>query len=454
VSHLAGQMLPVASLRIVIPVLNEGAALTERLAALQALRAQGAQLVVVDGGSSDESWARARPWVDRLICSAPGRGLQMNAGARDATLCPAHALLFLHADTQLPDDALHAIESALRERPWGRFDVHLNAPGATLRLVESMMNLRSRLSGIATGDQALFVRTDAFEAVGGFPEQPLMEDIELSTRLRKIAKPACLRQRVRTSARKWQKNGVWRTIFLMWRLRWAYFFDAEPADLALAYGYRASPPQASAATAIMAKAPVAGLAKTRLIPALGAVGAARAQRQFIAQSLHTAQQAALGGITLWCAPDALHRQFRAIQKQFKIDCLAQPEGDLGARMRRCAEVHFAQEDAKPLLIIGTDCAVLSPGHLQEAARCLLEYDACLIPAEDGGYVLLGLKKMIPGVFSAVEWSTNLVLAQTLTRLRLAGASVAQLPALWDIDEPADWLRWQKMQSVISKQGNS
>jgi len=447
VSQLAGHALPVASLRIVIPVLNEGAALTERLAALQGLRAQGAQLVVVDGGSNDESWARARPWVDRLVRSAPGRGLQMNAGARDATLSPAHGLLFLHADTELPDDALQAMESALNERPWGRFDVELNAPGATLRLVESMMNLRSRLSGIATGDQALFVRTDVFEAVGGFPDQALMEDIELSTRLRKIAKPACLRQRVRTSARKWQKNGVWRTIFLMWRLRLAYFFGTEPSELARAYGYRAAPPQASAAIAIMAKAPVAGLANTRLIPALGAVGAARAQREFIAQILHTAQQAALGGITLWCAPDAQHRQFRAIQKHFKIDCLAQSEGDLGARMRRCAELHFAQEDARPLLIIGTDCAMLSPGHLQEAARSLLAHDACLIPAEDGGYVLLGLKKMIPEVFSDVQWSTAQVLSQTLTRLRLAGASVAQLPALWDIDEPADWLRWQKMQSV-------
>ena len=452
-SQLACHALPVASLRIVIPVLNEGAVLTERLAALQGLRAQGAQLVVVDGGSNDESWARARPWVDRLVRSAPGRGLQMNAGAQDTTLGPAHGLLFLHADTELPDDALQAMESALNERPWGRFDVQLNARGTTLRLVESMINLRSRLSGIATGDQALFVRTDVFEAVGGFPDQALMEDIELSIRLRKIAKPACLRQRVRTSARKWQKNGVWRTIFLMWRLRLAYFFGAQPSDLALAYGYPAAPPPASASIAILAKAPVAGLAKTRLIPALGAVGAARAQRQFIGQSLYTAQQAALGGITLWCAPDAQHRQFRAIKKHFKIDCLVQPEGDLGARMLRCAEVHFAQEDAKPLLIIGTDCAMLSPGHLLQAARSLLTHDACLIPAEDGGYVLLGLKQMIPDVFSEVQWSTAQVLSQTLARLAIAGANVAQLPALWDIDEPADWQRWQAMQSLNKKQGN-
>ena len=445
------------TLRIVIPVHNEGAVLTERLAALQGLRAQGVKLVLVDGGSTDESWARARPWVDRLISSALGRALQMNAGARDAVLEAPNAFLFLHADTELPEGAIPAIRSALNQSHWGRFDVELVLPRGdalpkTLRMVQGMMNLRSRFSGIATGDQALFVRADAFEAVGGFPLQPLMEDIELSKRLSKLSAPACLRQRVRTSARKWQKNGVWRTILLMWRLRWAYFFGAKSADLALAYGYRAAPPQASAAIVIMAKAPVAGLAKTRLIPTLGAVGAAKAQRKFIAQTLHTARQAASGSITLWCAPDAQHRQFRAIQKHFKIACLAQPEGDLGARMRRCAEVHFAQEDAKPLLIIGTDCAMLSPGHLQEAARSLLTHDACLIPAEDGGYVLLGLKKMIPEVFSEVEWSTSQVLSQTLDRLAVAGASVAQLPTLWDIDEPSDWQRWQAMHSLNKKQG--
>ena len=123
-------------------------------------------------------------------------------------------------------------------------------------------------------------------------------------------------------------------------------------------------------------------------------------------------------------------------------------------MHHCARVHFAQEAAKPLLIIGTDCAMLSPGLLQEAARSLLTHDACLIPAEDGGYVLLGLKQMIPEVFSEVQWSTPQVLSQTLARLAVAGASVAQLPALWDIDEPADWQRWQAMQAVGIKQENS
>jgi rSAM/selenodomain-associated transferase 1 len=166
------------------------------------------------------------------------------------------------------------------------------------------------------------------------------------------------------------------------------------------------------------------------------------QRKFIAQSLHTAQQADLGAVTLWCAPDAEHRHFRAIQKYLQIQCRSQPEGDLGVRMQRCAEEHFAQKEALPLLIIGTDCAVLAPGHLLEAARSLQTHDACLIPAEDGGYVLLGLRKMIPQAFENIQWSTPRVFLQMQERLAQAGASLAVLPTLWDIDEPPDLERWQ------------
>jgi rSAM/selenodomain-associated transferase 2/rSAM/selenodomain-associated transferase 1 len=432
------------ALRIVIPVLNEGAALTEKLQALQGLRAQGAELVVVDGGSTDDSWARARPWVDRLLCSPSGRATQMNAGAAEMPGSSPVALLFLHADTQLPADALPAITQALNSHAWGRFDVQLDSKDKRLRIVEFMMNLRSRFSGIATGDQTMFVSTEAFRTVGGFPDQPLMEDIELSSRLLKISRPACLRQRVRTSARKWEKGGVRRTIMLMWRLRLAYFFGAKPEELSLDYGYRPRPLAAAAHLAILAKAPVPGFAKTRLIPLLGAWGAARAQRQFTLQAIDTAQQARTGAVTLWCAPDAEQHFFRALKKHFGIACVAQPSGDLGERMRRCAEQHFSNADAPPLLIMGTDCPVLSPGRLQEAARSLVVHDACLIPAEDGGYVLLGLKKMIPEVFSNIEWSTPRVFSQTQERLAQAGASVAFLPTLWDIDEPHDWQRWQSM----------
>jgi rSAM/selenodomain-associated transferase 2/rSAM/selenodomain-associated transferase 1 len=439
------------ALRIVIPVLNEGTLLTARLISLQALRSQGVELVLVDGGSTDESWARARPWVDRLIASKPGRAAQMNAGAWDTPSSRAKALLFLHADTELPHDALAAIQVALKQRTWGRFDVQLDALGWRMRMVERMMNWRSRASGIATGDQAMFVRMDTFVRLGGFPEQPLMEDIELSKRLKRISTPACLAQRVRTSARKWQVGGVWRTIMLMWRLRLAYFFGAAPEKLALSYGYKLPSIPAPATIAIFAKAPVPGLAKTRLIPHLGgnhagAVRAARLQRQFIGQSLHSAVQSKLGEVSLWCAPDPTHRRFRSLARHAQLSCYAQSSGDLGQRMGDCARQHFAAPDAPPLIIIGTDCPVLSPGHLQAAARALLTHDACVIPAEDGGYVLIGMRRPIPAIFEQIDWSTERVMPQTREQLQRAQASWIELPTLWDVDEHTDLQRLKHLES--------
>jgi rSAM/selenodomain-associated transferase 2/rSAM/selenodomain-associated transferase 1 len=440
------------ALRIVIPVLDEGESLTERLRALQSFRKAGAEIVLVDGGSTDESWARARPWVDRLLVSAPGRASQMNAGAANTTNSHADALLFLHADTQLPADALNLIQEALRERSWGRFDVRFNSNDWRLHLVSATMNIRSRLTGIATGDQAMFIKTELFVSVGGFPDQALMEDIELSKRLdaRLGAKspPACLRQRVTTSSRKWERDGVWRTVAFMWRLRWAYFWGAAPQELALGYGYKSAPPLAPADIALLAKAAIPGLAKTRLIPLLGATGAARQQRRFTHQTLHTAQQSNLGEITLWCAPDTQHKSFRALSLHRAVSCKPQPQGDIGDRMRHCMDSHFTNAKASPLLIIGTDCAVLAPGHLQAAARSLLTHDACLIPAEDGGYVLLGLRRPIHEVFEQIDWSTERVLAQTREQLKRAGVTWDELPGLWDIDEPADWQRLQSLEGAL------
>lgn len=203
------------------------------LLALSPLRARGVQVIVVDGGSQDDSLAQARPLVDLAVVSHRGRARQMNTGA---SLARGDVLLFLHADTQLPDAAdaivLEAIAAGAR---WGRFDVHIEGNSPMLQVVASMMNLRSRLSGIATGDQAVFVKRADFQSVGGFPDQPLMEDIELSKRLRRLAAPACLRERVSTSGRRWESRGVWRTIWLMWRLRWRYWRGESPEQLARAY---------------------------------------------------------------------------------------------------------------------------------------------------------------------------------------------------------------------------
>lgn len=221
------------TLSIVVPALNEAACIAGTLQALQALRRRGAELVLADGGSADGTAALAAPWADRVIVAPRGRAAQMNAGAAEAG---ADVLLFLHADTRLPPQADAAIQRALTGGAgWGRFDVHIDGRPRMLRLVAAMMNLRSRWTGIATGDQAIFVRRTLFEAVGGFPLQPLMEDVELSCRLRRLGGPACLRDRVVTSGRRWEQRGVWRTIVLMWWLRWRYWRGEPAARLAEAY---------------------------------------------------------------------------------------------------------------------------------------------------------------------------------------------------------------------------
>lgn len=220
-------------LSIVVPVLDEAAGIEATLAALGPLRARGAEVVVVDGGSRDDTVARARALADRVELASRGRARQMNHGAR---VTRGAVLLFLHADTRLPGDADRHVLAAIADgAQWGRFDVRIVGRHPMLRVVAALMNARSRLTGIATGDQALFVRRDAFERVDGFPDQPLMEDIELSRRLRRAGRPRSLRARVSTSGRRWESRGVWRTILLMWRLRWRYWRGESAESLAAAY---------------------------------------------------------------------------------------------------------------------------------------------------------------------------------------------------------------------------
>jgi rSAM/selenodomain-associated transferase 2 len=230
--------MPEDFLAIIIPVLNEAATLRPRLEALQTLRQQGVTLILVDGGSTDGSAEIAPQLTDQLLITSRGRARQMNSGAHAAT---SEVLLFLHADTTLPVSAPALIRQVIVAGAlWGRFDVRLDSPRLLLRLVARMMNWRSRLTGIATGDQAIFVRRAVFEQIGGYPPLALMEDIALCTLLKRIAAPACLREQVTSSARRWEKHGVLRTILLMWRLRLAYFFGADPQQLARLYGYPAS----------------------------------------------------------------------------------------------------------------------------------------------------------------------------------------------------------------------
>ena len=219
---------------IIVPVLNEIEGIEPLLSHLETWRQRGAEIIVVDGGSDDKSDSLIEARGVPLIRSARGRATQMNAGARTSQ---SPFLMFLHADTRLPEHADTQVMTHLArsETSWGRFDVCIDGRSGLLPIVGAMMNLRSRLTGIATGDQALFMTRTLFEQVGGFPEQPLMEDVEICKRLKHITPPVCLRDRVVTSGRRWDQRGGWRTIFLMWQLRWAYWRGVPADQLAARY---------------------------------------------------------------------------------------------------------------------------------------------------------------------------------------------------------------------------
>ncbi len=217
---------------IIIPTLNEDQTIVNCLTVLQPFRKE-VEIIVVDGGSTDNTKKLVKLLADKVISSEQGRAIQMNAGAESAQ---GNILIFLHADTFLPDDALSHITQAIGDsRQWGRFDVNLTGHHPMLKVVASFMNWRSRLTGIATGDQVIFVAKPLFESVGQYPVIPLMEDIALCTKLKKISLPACLKAKVVSSGRRWERFGMFKTILLMWSLRLRYFFGADPQTLAVLY---------------------------------------------------------------------------------------------------------------------------------------------------------------------------------------------------------------------------
>ena len=225
---------PAQRISIVVPTLNEAGSITPTLERVQRLRDREHEVVVVDGGSTDDTVRLAAPFADRVIAAPRGRARQMNAGAAAAA---GDLLLFLHADTLLPPDADRLILEgvAASGRGWGRFDVRLSGSHPMLRVIERGISWRSRITGIATGDQAIFVTRRWWERIGGYPDLPLMEDLALSRALRKMGRPLCISQPVITSSRRWEERGVWPMVLLMWRLRLAYYLGADPARLARRY---------------------------------------------------------------------------------------------------------------------------------------------------------------------------------------------------------------------------
>lgn len=227
---------------IIIPILNEEKNLPQLVSTLSKLTPQPNNIVIVDGGSDDDSVAVAQNSGLTIITAERGRASQQNTGAEYAikTYQP-DLLLFLHADTQLPKNGLTLISEHFSDKDnhkfWGRFDVQLDSTHWLLKLVSFMINWRSRITGIATGDQAIFINANLFEQVNGFANIPLMEDVEICKRLRRLTKPICIKEKAITSARRWEKHGRVKTIVLMWRLRFEYWLGVSPDKLAVDYGY-------------------------------------------------------------------------------------------------------------------------------------------------------------------------------------------------------------------------
>jgi rSAM/selenodomain-associated transferase 2/rSAM/selenodomain-associated transferase 1 len=425
----------VKRLSIIVPALDEAPLIAATLGRLQPMRARGAEVIVVDGGSADGTREIAAPLADKVLVAPRGRAAQMNAGAREAG---GDALLFLHADSLLPQSAdlavLHGLAGS--QRAWGRFDARIASRSLLLRLVGFMMNWRSRVTGIATGDQAIFATRAAFDAAGAFPAQPLMEDIALCRALKRISPPLRLAGPVLTSARRWEQGGTWRTIALMWRLRLAYFLGADPGTLARAY--RPGPKHGASARAtviVFAKAPIPGEAKTRLIPALGAEGAAKLHAAMVDRAIAVAVQAALGPVELWTASAMAHPWFAACAARHGVTLHEQRGADLGERMRGAFEE--ALRRSQGAIIIGTDCPDLEAGDLQDAASALAEFPAVFQPALDGGYVMVGLRSARVPIFEGIAWGGDAVMALTREKLRAAGLAWRELEPRRDIDRPED-----------------
>ena len=223
------------TIALIIPVLNEQATLPRLLTNVRSMGFH--EIIVVDGGSQDRTLESVKPFLAdtlpggvQLLSSARGRAVQMNAGASNAR---ADVLVFLHADTNLPDSAVQTIRQAMADVSCvgGRFDVRFPVDTGWAWVISRMMNLRSRWSGICTGDQTIFVRRSIFERLGGFADMPLMEDIEFSRRLKKTGRVVALRDKVTTSFRRWERGGPLRTILRMWTLRFLYWIGVNPKTL-------------------------------------------------------------------------------------------------------------------------------------------------------------------------------------------------------------------------------
>ncbi len=430
---------------IVMPVLNEALRIDSALGQFTVDRDD---LVIVDGGSTDRTVAAALAAGMRVAISPRGRARQMNEGAGLSGL--VDVLLFVHADVLLPPDWRAAIERAVRSGArWGRFDVSLNGSHPVFALVGTLMNVRSRLSGIATGDQAIFITREAWLRVGGWPSVALMEDVRMSRRLLKTSgPPACLTERVVVSARRWERQGILRTIVLMWWLRALHALGVSP-DLLHRLYYGVVPTSAGAPSPsrviVFAKVPRAGEVKTRLAANVGDAVALATHRQLLKRTLEQVARVPNVIRELCIAGDDSAGECAQLARRFGFGLTRQRGVDLGERMANAIAQGLSRGER--VVLLGCDSPVIDAADIAEAIIVLATEDdtsVVLSPTEDGGYLLVGVAGELPPIFEAMKWSHPDVMLHTVGRLDAARRRYRLLRTLWDVDDAADWARWQTL----------
>lgn len=430
------------SVSIVVPVYNEvpsthSDTLTPRIQKLIELLRPCDEIVLVDGGSTDVSWQilqalAAHPQIT-AIQSEKGRARQMNRGA---AVAKGDLLLFLHADTELNasawTDYLYALSATGSKPVWGRFNVRIAGQSKWLPVVAWFMNQRSRFSKIATGDQGLFASRQLFDRVGGFPDQPLMEDIEWSKRLKQLAEECFLpiQAPLITSGRRWDTQGAWKTILLMWRFRFQYWRGVSAAELARQYADARE--KTPLTVAVFAKYPLAGRVKTRLEPLLGPEQCAAFARYLLLSTLDKLHGV---NVVLW-TDGGSEEQWNTLLAGRRLSRCIQPEGHLGVRMQTAVQTHLKRSDV--VVLLGPDAVQFTVEHLKALQEAAKKHELAFVPALDGGYVAMGCATCIPSVFSeTIHWGTGSVADQTRVALQGQGLEAKWFDAQLDIDEPED-----------------
>jgi len=414
---------------VVVPTLNDARYLGPTLDTLQPY-GHRLEVIVADGGSDDGSAEIAAAYEGvHWVTAEGGRAHQLNRGAAVAR---GDTLLFLHADTRLEPGWPTDVEEAVSQPRFGlgAFRLRLDAQGWPYRLIERAVALRTRVFNLPYGDQALFVRKADFEQISGFPEIPLLEDVELVWRMRKRGRVVLLNRHALSAARNWQRDGILRRTGRNWETYLAYRLGVSMNSVSAIYRGRRP------AVLVFCKEPSPGRVKTRLAGSLGPEGAAALYKQLVGQTLRRVGACA-GNPDLFIfydPPSAEANIRRWLGPTYRYR--AQAQGDLGQRMLAAFETAFAL-GCTEAVIIGTDCPSLEPHHLSDAFRALQKHDVVLGPTLDGGYYLIGTKQPHAALFEGIAWSTERVLSQTTQALNRQRLHYTCLGELRDLDDRED-----------------